>query len=30
MKIDEGWKKERGFGVGPNNRGKWESQEIIK
>jgi sugar/nucleoside kinase (ribokinase family) len=30
MKIDEGWKKERGFGVGPNNRGKWESQGIIE
>jgi len=26
LKIDEdGWKNERGFWVGPNNRGKWES-----
>jgi sugar/nucleoside kinase (ribokinase family) len=26
LKIDEkGWKKERGFWVGPDNRGKWES-----
>ena len=26
MKIDEdGWKQERGFWVGPENRGKWES-----
>jgi len=26
LKIDEvGWKYERGFWVGPNNRGKWES-----
>jgi sugar/nucleoside kinase (ribokinase family) len=26
MKIDEaGWKHERGFWVGPDNRGKWES-----
>ncbi len=26
LKIDEpGWKKERGFWVGPNNKGKWES-----
>lgn len=26
MKIDEaGWKKEREFWVGPNNRGKWEA-----
>ena len=26
MKIDEsGWKNERGFWVGPNNQGKWES-----
>ena len=25
LKIDEnGWKNERGFWVGPNNRGKWE------
>ena len=30
MKIDEGWRKERGFWVGPNNRGKWESREIIE
>jgi sugar/nucleoside kinase (ribokinase family) len=26
LKIDgDGWKKERGFWVGPDNRGKWES-----
>ena len=26
MKINEsGWKKEREFWVGPDNRGKWES-----
>jgi hypothetical protein len=26
MKIDEdGWRHERGFWVGPNNRGHWES-----
>jgi sugar/nucleoside kinase (ribokinase family) len=30
MKIDEGWRKEHGFWVGPNNRGKWESQEITE
>ncbi len=30
LKInEEGWKKERGFWVGPNNRGKWESQSQI-
>jgi len=28
LKIDEpGWKYERGFWVGPDNRGKWESQK---
>jgi sugar/nucleoside kinase (ribokinase family) len=30
LKIDEGWRKERGFWLGPNNRGKWESQTSIK